>query len=160
MRIERIRDLIVSSRFSVHDLSRISPLRTGDLPRYNMPFELGLDLGCRFYGHEELQKKRCLILDKEPYRYQKALSDISGQDILAHGDDPETLIAKVRGWLKVTTRRKLQSGSTIWQRFSEFTGQLELDLMRDGFTADEIQNLGVPELIEHAGTWIGSSDSS
>ncbi len=49
-RVQKIRELIRSSRFSIHDLSRMEPLGPHDLPRFNMPFELGLDLGCRYYG--------------------------------------------------------------------------------------------------------------
>ncbi len=60
-------------------------MRDGDLPRFNMPFELGLDLGCRDFGSLDLATKQCLILEREPYRYQLVLSDIAGNDVQAHG---------------------------------------------------------------------------
>ncbi len=157
VRIEKIRKLISETRFSIHDLSRMSPLGPEELPRFNMPFELGVDLGCRFYGVGEHQNKSCLILDTQQYRYQSVLSDISGQDIRAHDDQPEKLVSQVRGWLRVTTRGSLRSGSDIWQRFNNFTSWLERHLMARGFTADEIQELEVAELIENAQFWVNPS---
>ena len=53
---------------------------TNRLPRFNMPLELGLFLGAKSFSDEPRQKKkRCLILDSNPYRYQKFLSDIAGR---------------------------------------------------------------------------------
>ena len=49
-----------------------------------MPLELGLFLGAKRFGRGEQKSKTCLILDVERYRYQKFISDISGQDIAAH----------------------------------------------------------------------------
>jgi hypothetical protein len=40
-----------------------------------------------------------LILDSKPHRYDIALSDISGQDIEIHGNDPNRAIKCVRDWL-------------------------------------------------------------
>ena len=99
-RIFKIKKLIRASCYSIHDLSRMEPLRKKDLPRFNMPFELGLDLGCREYGGGKFNNKKCLVLEKEQYRYQAVLSDISGNDIEAHDNDPRTLVKKVRGWIK------------------------------------------------------------
>lgn len=66
---------------------------------FNMPFELGLDLGAREYGSGYLKEKQLLILDKERYRFQRFLSDIAGQDIAAHNQSPAVLVEKVRSWL-------------------------------------------------------------
>jgi hypothetical protein len=41
LRLEKIRELIRCSRFSIHDISRMAPLKEGELPRFNMPFDLG-----------------------------------------------------------------------------------------------------------------------
>lgn len=113
VRVEKIRDLISSCRYSIHDISRMEALHPGDDPRFNMPFELGLDLGCRYYGASRLRTKRCLILEKERYRYQRVLSDISGHDIRAHAGNPEVLMIEVRNWLRVATRQSLPSGNSL-----------------------------------------------
>lgn len=98
-RLDRIVDLIRSSKFGIHDLTRCKANETGDYARMNMPFELGLDHACRRYGGEALKAKRILILEHTRYDYQKALSDISGWDIEAHEGDFEKAVRKVRSWL-------------------------------------------------------------
>src|SRR5436190_1630456 len=50
-RLEKIMDIISECKYSIHDLSRTSLDRETELPRFNMPFELGLDLGCRRFGN-------------------------------------------------------------------------------------------------------------
>ncbi|MDE0095402.1 MAG: hypothetical protein OXS40_03330 [Gammaproteobacteria bacterium] len=49
-RIDKIRELIQASRYSIHDLSRCQAKRVDEHYRLNMPFELGMDFGCRQYG--------------------------------------------------------------------------------------------------------------
>jgi len=48
----------------------------------NMPFELGLFLGAKRFGAGLQGKKAAIVLDRAPFRYRAALSDISGQDIM------------------------------------------------------------------------------
>lgn len=61
VRVDKIIQLIKESCYSIHDISRIEPLKKQDLPRFNMPFELGLDLGCKHFGTAKLKHKKCLI---------------------------------------------------------------------------------------------------
>ena len=96
IRINQIKQLIKNSKFGIHDLSRSKPMKKNELPRFNMPYELGLDVGCIEYGGVKFANKRALILETEKYHYQKVLSDTSGQDIENHNNDPLTLIKKVR----------------------------------------------------------------
>jgi hypothetical protein len=154
LRLEKIRELIRSSQFSIHDISRMEPLRPGDLPRFNMPFELGLDLGCRFFGESPLATKQCLILESQRDRYRDALSDISGNDIRAHKGEPETLVTEVRNWLRVTTGKNLPSGSRLWARYNQFTSDLQISLAESSFTQEEIQALELTEMIQYAMRWI------
>lgn len=84
---------------SVHDISRVQLDRNSSLPRFNMPLELGADLGLRLYGPARQRDRRILILDTEPHRYDTTLSDISGMDIEAHGDESDRIIRHVRNWL-------------------------------------------------------------
>jgi hypothetical protein len=153
VRVHKIRNLIRSCRFSVHDISRMEPLRDVDLPRFNMPFELGLDLGCRYYGGGRLESKRSLILEREPYRYQRVLSDISGNDIRAHRGDPETLMAEVRNWLKAMTRGTLPSGSSMWKRYSLFLTDLDSTFEQLLYSQRDIESLEVTELMEFIHDW-------
>ena len=155
VRFEKIRLLIRACRFSIHDISRIEALHPDDLPRFNMPFELGLDLGCRIYANGRLSTKQCLILERERYRYQRVLSDISGNDIRAHGGDTQTLISEVRKWLSVTTATDLPSANHIWHRFNLFLGFLQASMKEAGFTTEEIDTMETGEWIRRAHGWIG-----
>src|SRR6185312_4023077 len=48
IRLSKIVKIITSCKFGIHDISR-TELDKG-LPRFNMPFELGIDLGIRLCG--------------------------------------------------------------------------------------------------------------
>ena len=148
VRVEKIKDLIRQSRYSIHDISRMEALNEGDLPGFNMPFELGLDLGCRAFGSGQLSEKRCLILESERYRYQKVLSDISGNDIEAHHSAPETLVRRVRKWVYETTNRRVPSGTTIWQRYNEFYRSFEQALRAAGYDTQDIEDMPDVEFID------------
>lgn len=49
-RLSKIMDIVSSCKYSIHDLSRTEPDKITKLLRFNMPLELGLDLGCRRFG--------------------------------------------------------------------------------------------------------------
>lgn len=154
VRVEKLLALIAASRFSIHDISRIEPLAEGDLPRFNMAFELGLDIGCRKFGRGNLRSKQCLILERDSYRYQKVLSDLSGNDIRAHQGDPRQLVLEVRSWIRVVTGAEIRSGTRMWGRFIEFRGQLQATLTRLGFSDQEIGRLEVAEFLDYARDWM------
>ena len=64
-----------------------------------MPFELGIEHGCRRFGEGMLAAKSILILEENRNDYRAALSYISGWDIQAHGGDYEKAVRHVRSWL-------------------------------------------------------------
>src|SRR5713101_7449421 len=55
--------------------------------------------GALRFGRPSQRRKRFLLLDTEPYQYQKTMSDAAGLDPRAHDDEPEKLIACVRDFL-------------------------------------------------------------
>jgi len=137
-RVHRIRRLIAGSQYSIHDLSRIE--LTQDLPRFNMPFELGLDLGARVFGNRAMSRKRFLILDSKRYRYQQVLSDIAGQDIRAHENAPDEVITHVRNWLRgVSHRTSIRGPSRIKERFARFSGALPSLCNESGLDRSDVQ---------------------
>lgn len=124
-RFEKIADLVEQSRYGVHDISSVALDAISGLPRFNMPLELGLFLGCKRFGLPAQRKKACLILDKERYRYQKFISDIAGQDIHMHEGKPERAIIEVRNWLCAASRRNgLPGGAAIVARYQQFRTDL------------------------------------
>lgn len=98
IRVSKIAELIRNCDWAIHDLSRVETNADG-IPRFNMPLELGLHLGARIFGGLRQRRKRALILDSKAHRYDVALSDVSGQDIEVHGDEPGRVIQCVRHWL-------------------------------------------------------------
>lgn len=98
MRVGKIATMIGECDWGIHDLSRIEVDAAG-IPRFNMLMELGLHLGARLLGEGRHRRKRALILEAEPHRYDAVLSDISGQDIEVHRNDPDQAIRCVRNWL-------------------------------------------------------------
>lgn len=124
-RLSKIERMIEECRFGIHDLSAVALDAATNLPRFNMPLELGLFLGCRRYGPRNQSRKRTLVLDSEQYRYRQFISDISGQDIRAHGNHPESAIREIRDWLQGTTRRSgLAGGGEIIGRYRRFNTDL------------------------------------
>jgi hypothetical protein len=126
VRIEKIANIIRDCRFGLHDISRTDSDSATNLPRFNMPLELGLFLGAKRFGHAEQKLKSCLIVDVERYRYQRFISDIAGQDIAAHNGDAETAIRIVRDWLRSATPKSIRipGGSAIGSRYVAFQREL------------------------------------
>jgi hypothetical protein len=123
-RLDKIMDIVADCRFGIHDLSRVDPSEHG-LPRFNMPLELGIFLGCRRYGRPRDHRKMFLVMDEEEFRYRRFISDISGQDISVHEGRPDRVVGVVRNWLESKSKRRfLPGGSAIWRRFQTFTADL------------------------------------
>lgn len=148
VRIDKIRQLIKNSKFGIHDLSCTVLDPINDLPRFNMPFELGLFLGAKFFGLKIHQQKNCLIFDKEKYRYQKFISDIAGQDIRSHDSKPKELIKHVRNWLNASNKNEviIPGGKKIFERFKLFETDLpalcnELSIELDELTYNDYNTI-------------------
>lgn len=123
-RISKIQRIIEECLLGVHDLSR-TELNDRGLPRFNMPFELGLFMGAKRYGAPSQRRKRCLVLDREPYRYQAFISDIAGHDIESHNGTLADLFARVRDFLdNASTSRPLPAGPVIETDFEMLLASL------------------------------------
>ena len=121
VRIEKLIRIIRRCRLAVHDLSRVQVGAVSNLPRFNMPFELGLWLGARHFGARDQRTKCCLIFDTESFRYQRFISDIAGQDPTPHADDPMRIVQAIRNWLQTTfPHLSLPGGIVLAERFSQF----------------------------------------
>lgn len=154
IRINQIKQLIKNCKYSIHDLSRSKALKKGELPRFNMPYELGLDIGASEYGGKKLQTKRALILETDRYHYQKVLSDIAGQDIASHNDDPKTLTLKVRNWISANSPGKIIPNQTkIWYAFNQFSSDL-LASLSTTYTAIEIEEMPIGDYIKFTKDWL------
>lgn len=123
VRLDKIYGIMSECKYGIHDLSRTTLDSMNRLPRFNMPLELGVFLGAKRFGNAGQRRKVCLILDREPYRYQTFCSDISGQDIRAHRNDGPTAIRVARDWLRTsrkTSRMNIPGGARITDRYRQF----------------------------------------
>lgn len=124
IRLQKIIELISASRYSIHDLSRTALDATNALPRFNMPLELGIDLGCKAFK-PECADKSLLIFDSEQYRFQKFVSDLGGQDIHQHGNSAKAAVTRVRDWLRAESdKTDMPGGTAIYARYEQFRANL------------------------------------
>ncbi|UCH97716.1 MAG: hypothetical protein JSV88_12935 [Candidatus Aminicenantes bacterium] len=60
VRIDKIAKIISECKYGIHDISRTDLDKNTNLPRFNMPLELGMFLGAKRFGDDEQRKKVCL----------------------------------------------------------------------------------------------------
>jgi hypothetical protein len=108
-RLSKIESIIEQCRFGIHDLSR-TEINKSSLPRFNMPFELGIFFGAKKFGDEQQKTKVALILEKQKYLYQQYISDLNGIDTQAHENNVDKVIKVVRNWLHIASGRKTIDG--------------------------------------------------
>jgi hypothetical protein len=154
-RVKGIEKLIEDSKYSIHDLSRMQASAKNELARFNMPFELGLDLGCKRFKGGIHAEKRCLILDEEKYRYQKAISDLSGNDISFHGSEPENAVREVRNWFqKLNPSQKLPSAGHLWTTFNEFSADFYKIMQHEKFNEQDVEHMPWSEFYLYINEWL------
>jgi hypothetical protein len=152
-RFDKILTLIENCKYSIHDISRTEVDPNHGLPRFNVPFELGLDLGCKRFGKHRQKKKTTLILDVDRYRYRALLSDIAGFDIEEHNGSVEKTITVIRNWLRHATAVPFEapSGATIYARYQAF----EFDLPKTCYKMNwDLDNLPFADFSWAAYDWI------
>jgi hypothetical protein len=158
-RLEKIVELIEGSKYGIHDLSRLRAAKPGEYYRLNMPFELGLDIGCRRFKGTQWSDKSILVLEKESFAYQAALSDIAGSDIRVHHNRPTAMVSVVREWLDGQAKLGAHGPSLIWDRFNEFTAASYDQLTARGFSDGDIKRLSLRELMDGMRHWIAENPS-
>jgi hypothetical protein len=118
-----------------------------------MPFELGVDFGCRHYGGEPLSGKVILILEEQPYRYRAAISDLAGSDIEAHGGDFATAARKVRNWITGLGGFERVGAGRILAEYEDFHEWHYERQLEAGFSDEDIQDYSTPELLHAMLEW-------
>lgn len=152
VRLDKIIRLIKESHYSIHDLSAIELDSVNKLPRFNMPFELGLVIGCKKMASGRYGNRPILVMEKYAYTSQKCLSDIAGQDLKAHQGSAIRITNIVRTWLLQQSNRTGIPGHIRVQRaFEHFSKELP-DLCRTaGLEHDEIS---YPDFVYLAQQWL------
>lgn len=137
-RLYKIEACIEKCRYGIHNISR-TELNANNLPRFNMPFELGIFFGAKRFGDKSQKIKTALIFDVEKYRYQEFISDLNGVDIKEHNKDYKTVIRKIRNWLGIASRRTtIPSHNLIITAYTIFSSKLPAIASELGFDLDDI----------------------
>jgi hypothetical protein len=152
-RLEKIYKMIDESKYGIHDLSRVEVDIINNLPRFNMPFELGLFLGCNKYSESRKQKlKKCMIVDTTPHRFKMSLSDMAGIDGYGHSNNPSEVIKVVRHWLQVSSKKAtIPSAIIIRDAYNSFFEELPNICTTLNW---DINDLGYNEFVTTVEEWI------
>ncbi len=153
-RLEKIVDLIIDSKYSIHDLSRCQARVEGEYYRLNMPFELGIDYGCASFKGGMHSRKRILILEQEFYRYQASISDLAGCDIQVHEANFQIAIRKVRNWLVSEAGANSPGAQEIYSQYTDFQEWYYKRQLAAGFSQDDIMDYPTIELLDAMKTWV------
>jgi len=153
-RLSKIYGLIENSKYSIHDLSRSIASKKGELFRLNMPFELGIDFGCKHFGTSAHYSKKMLILESKKYQLKAVLSDLADCDVEPHNEKYDIAIRKVRNFLVAEAGASEQiAAAKIQSKYADF-----LDWHRDrrvslGFSSDDDLDYPTREFIGSMEEW-------
>ena len=156
-RLEKIIVLMKNSEIGIHDLSRIKSSKAGEYSRMNMPFELGIDYclkrlvdGC--HG-------MILVLEDEPYSYQKGLSDYAGFDILSHKGEPTKIVKVVRDWLVnngIVDPDDAKGSTAIWYEYNDCWSFIYDELVAKGYSPADTDDIPYNEFRSYVEQWIAN----
>ena len=92
-RLARLLALLAECPYSLHDLSRVQlSARPTRVPRFNMPFELGLAVSL---AKTSPKRHAFRLLEEQPFRLQQSLSDLNGYDPYIHHGTVDGMFAAV-----------------------------------------------------------------
>ncbi|MCY4260708.1 MAG: hypothetical protein OXC91_10660 [Rhodobacteraceae bacterium] len=148
VRLDRIMNPVRESRYSIHDLSRCRSSESDQLHRMNMPFEPGLDFGCRSFGGSPIDEKPIPVLEEKKYHHQRFISDLSGHGIQAHDGNYDTAIRKVRSRAVGFHHTQDIGAQRLCSDYEGFQVWHHDRQMADGFSEDDIEDYPAGELIE------------
>ena len=130
-RLRRLCSLIRACPFSIHDLSQIQlspgPFR---VPRFNMPFELGLAAAIAF---EDGVTHQWRALECVPFRLNQSLSDIDGYDHSIHAGTVEgtmDVLLDIFGNAKNRPLSEPEDLMWVYRRVREFRATLRSSIYR------------------------------
>ncbi len=144
-RLDSIIKLMKSSRLSIHDLSRNVSKKAGEAMRFNMPLELGIDLGLKNSEKIDLKDKVSMVIDvtgkdKNQYFYQKSISDLAGNDLIIYTQSELiSLVEAVRNFLYIQKVDEAPDQHTnIWDDYNMFKAEYIENLEIDKLTINRV----------------------
>lgn len=86
-RLQQIHGLLASCGSSIHDLSRVTLSGSLSVPRFNMPFELGIA-----FALAQSSSHRIFAFEEKERRIDASLSDMKAFDPIIHGGTAEGIL--------------------------------------------------------------------
>lgn len=149
-RLERIFGLIASCGASIHDLSRVTLSDHLNVPRFNMPFELGIA-----YSLSQLRPHSFFVFEEKAFRLQASLSDLSGHDPYIHDGSPSGVLRCVLDCFGVLSETpRLPVLETLARRLTQTALRLQKEQRAPGlFHPYLFRRIGLAavELAKHRG---------
>lgn len=134
-RMEKITELIENCIYSISDLSRMSggPKK---LPRFNMPFELGIIYALHY---KEPKKYQWFLLESKRHRLGKTLSDLDA-DPKIHYNNPKKIIRIVLEWCElISPYYTLPIPQEVIRVYNVLSGSIpDLKRMYEGYPRFEV----------------------
>lgn len=125
-RLDRLVAAIRDNPVSLHDLSRVelSGRRSGAVPRFNMPFELGIAVALS--RSDPLRRRHGLVLmESRRFRIQRSLSDMNGFDPFIHNGTRGGAIRSVFEAFAVAGAADVGAARGFVRRLSDFAERLK-----------------------------------
>jgi len=167
LRIDKIKRFIRECRHSIHDLSLVVAAKKGESARMNMPYELGLDLGARWYGAPPLDRKMTLVLEKQRGSVKKALSDHAGFDLRTHGGSVDSLFREIRAHFYAFfaeqpggVPQNFPLHDEVWDQWVEFVPWVQCRPDGSLRSEQEIQSMEVAEFRDKVREWLAAQRES
>jgi hypothetical protein len=152
-RLDRILTLIRESKYSIHDISRCKSEKRNEYYRMNIPFELGIDYGCREFGNRPYSEKAVLILEATKFDSHKTLSDISGWDIDCHNGQYDKAIGAVRNWLNTQCTEANVGAERIRGHYADFQAWYYDREIAAGASDSDIRQYPTIKMIQAMQAW-------
>ena len=150
-RLSRIGDLIDQCDFSLHDISLTELDPASGLPRFNMPFELGIAWGRK----RRKTNRKLLVIDRALHQYERSISDLKALDPVSHDGDPLEMVAQVRNWLSSHQTIPLNGPNHMKDWHQRFQKDLSHICAESGFDRTRIAET-FKDLVYCAVLWLNS----
>jgi hypothetical protein len=143
-RLQRLFRLIRQCASSVHDLSRVQlSRRPPRVPRFNMPFELGLAVAFSL----SQGRHRWYLVEAKKHRLQVSLSDVNGFDPYIHNGTPTGVLAALaNAFVKRGKQPTLGELGHLYRAVRRFWGDLKRRERLSLFTARAFREVVVASL--------------
>lgn len=141
-RMDNICELVLKCKYAIHDISRTESniVRGREMPRFNMPFELGLSMGANLRLPKK-KRTKILIFDKEAYDYDVYFSDLKAYDISCHNNNVDTFVSILAQNMDIwvdSTLAEYVSAKTVKKKYQAYKAFLNLELKE---LNEELKNL-------------------